>query len=89
MSHADYDYVAEFLDDRGLDIVLPPFADLERGGIIGSVDITNCVRYSESPWFIGPIGWEMENPTPLTFTPFKGMLGLFNVPRCLIGGCHV
>ncbi len=53
--------------------------ELERGGIIGSVDIVDCVRHSSSPWFAGPIGFVLRDPQPLTFTPYKGQLGFFDV----------
>lgn len=51
---------------------------LERGGIIGSVEIVDCVTESASPWFTGPFGWVLQNPMPLCFSPCKGSLGFFN-----------
>lgn len=34
------------------------FSDLQRGGIIGSVEIVDCVRHSNSPWFsVAPKLW--------------------------------
>lgn len=56
------------------------FDDLERGGIIGSVEIVDCVRDSASPWFMGPCGFVLRDPQPLPFRPFKGALGFFPVP---------
>ena len=62
------------------DILLPEFADLERGGVIGSVEIADCVEESDSPWFFGKYGFVLRDPKPLPFTPWKGQLGFFDVP---------
>lgn len=56
------------------------FDKLERGGIIGSVEIVDCVTDSDSPWFMGEFGFLLRDPQPLPFTPWKGQLGFFNVP---------
>lgn len=57
------------------------FDDLERGGIVGSVEIVDCVASSESPWFMGEFGFVLRDPRPLPFTPWKGQLGFFDVPE--------
>jgi hypothetical protein len=49
----------------------------QRGGIVGVVDIIDCVEHHSSPWFVGPYGFLLANPRPLPFTPCKGMLGFF------------
>lgn len=56
------------------------FEDLERGGIVGSVEIVDCVRASASPWFMGDCGFVLRDPKPLPFMPWKGQLGFFDVP---------
>ncbi len=56
------------------------FDDLQRGGIIGSIDIVDCVSHSASPWFVGDYGFVLSNPKPMPFRPFKGALGFFEVP---------
>jgi hypothetical protein len=53
---------------------------LERGGIIGSVEIVDCVQHSDSPWFMGRYGFVLRDPQPLPFRPWKGQLGFFDVP---------
>ena len=53
---------------------------LPRGGIIGSVNLADCVYQSDSPWFQGPYGFVLRDPKPLPFIPFKGQLGFFDVP---------
>ncbi len=52
---------------------------LPLGAIIGEVDITDCVRESDSPWFVGKYGFTLANPVlyekPI---PCKGQLGFFD-----------
>ena len=59
-------------------IALPPFPSLERGGIVGQVDIIDCVSDSLSQWFFGEYGFVLENPVALPFCPCKGALGFFD-----------
>lgn len=59
---------------------LPPLADLERGGIVGSITITDCVDQSDSRWFFGKYGFVLSQPKPIPFIPLKGQLGIFKVP---------
>ena len=54
------------------------FNDLPRGGIVGSVEIVDCVADSASPWFMGQFGFVLRNPIALPFTPWRGQLGFFN-----------
>lgn len=60
-------------------MVLPAFDELERGGIIGSVEIVDCVDGSASPWFFGRYGFVLRDPQPLPFQPCKGQLGFFRI----------
>ncbi len=62
---------------RGL--TLPAFKQLERGGIVGSVEISDCVEESDSPWFFGYYGFVLRDPKPLPFYPVRGQLGFFDV----------
>lgn len=59
---------------------IPMVGELERGGIVGEVEITDCVRASQSPWFCGPYGFTLATPKPLPFEPLKGSLGFFKRP---------
>lgn len=61
--------------DRGL-----TFHTIERGGIVGSVEIVDCVKRSASHWFVGPYGFVLRDPLLLPFTPWRGQLGIFDVP---------
>lgn len=86
MTRAEYDdaslRVAMAIDSK---IQIPAFEVLERGGIIGSVEVVDCVQQSESPWFMGPHGFVLWNRKPLPFRPLKGALGFFNVPDEVMG----
>ncbi len=57
----------------------PEIDSLWRGGIIGSVEIVDCVNRSNSPWFYGRWGFVLRNPQPLPFRPYRGQLGFFDV----------
>ena len=69
----------------GVDCAIEDFqhflSGMDRGGIIGSVEIVDCVTESKSPWFFGRYGFVLRNPVALPFRPFKGMLGFFDVPE--------
>lgn len=57
-----------------------PEAELLAGGIIGVVDVIDCVVKSESPWWIpNHWGWVLANPRPLPFHPCRGSLGFFRI----------
>lgn len=55
--------------------------EIARGGIIGSVEIVDCVTSSSSRWWMGPVGFALRDPRPLPFLPYKGRLGFFDVPE--------
>lgn len=61
-------------------LAMPGFDELQRGGIVGQVEIVDCVSESPSPWFFGRYGFVLRNPKLLPFRPLKGALGLFDVP---------
>ena len=79
-TRAEWEGAIEFAEDV---LDRPIKADLKtiaRGGIIGSVEIVDCVRASSSPWFVGDYGFVLSEPRPLPFLPWRGELGFFNVP---------
>lgn len=63
---------------------LPPPEALPRGGIVGAVDIVDCIAQSSSRWFVGTYGFRLENSAPLPFAPLRGQLGFFDVPAELL-----
>ncbi|WP_417816434.1 hypothetical protein [Thalassospira alkalitolerans] len=50
---------------------------LPVGGLIGLVDIVDCVTKYDSKWFFGPVGYKLANPRPMPFVPCRGMPGFF------------
>ena len=48
------------------------------GGIVGVVEIVDCVTSMDSRWFHGPYGFVLRNPQPLEFVPCRGALGFFH-----------
>ena len=57
-------------------IVLPE--EMDFGGVVGVVDLVDCVTAHASPWFAGKgFGYVLANPRRLPFRPCKGNLGLF------------
>jgi ASCH domain len=57
--------------------------ELERGGIVGVVEVIDCVESHKSKWFEkGSFGWVLANPRRLKFRPCKGALNFFR-PRFL------
>ena len=57
----------------------PDSDGFQIGGIVGSVEIVDCVDRSRSFWFSGPYGFVLKNARKTRFKPMKGKLGLFNV----------
>jgi len=51
--------------------------EMDTGGIVGVVDVIDCVESHKSKWFNGPFGWMLANPRRLKFRPCNGALGLF------------
>ena len=79
MTRDEYEEAKRFMASR-CGVTCPPPHELVRGGIIGSVEIIDCVAASDSPWFMGEFGFLLRDPQPLPFTPWKGQLGFFDVP---------
>ncbi|HOW47347.1 MAG TPA: ASCH domain-containing protein [Rubrivivax sp.] len=52
----------------------------ELGGIVGIVNVVNCVKRHESRWFTGPYGFVCMHARPLPFRRWPGALGFFRVP---------
>ena len=58
-------------------ISMPHIVELKRGGIIGTVDLLDCVKWHVSRWFFGPYGFVLGDPHPLPFIPCRGALKFF------------
>jgi len=79
MTRAEYATAADFAASCGQRVPEPEA--LQRGGIVGSVELVDCVTQSDSPWFVGEHGFVLRDPRPLQFVPWKGQLSFFDVPR--------
>lgn len=69
------DYIAE-------DVELPPAGDLVTAAIIGSVQVTGCLRNSRSRWAL-PGYWHWLTAMPRVadpIIPLKGQLSMFGAP---------
>jgi ASCH domain len=53
---------------------------LLRGGVVGSVEIVDCVKSTDSPWFMGDYGFVLRNPEIIQFNPCLGKLNFFDIP---------
>ncbi len=61
---------------------IPTYEKLDKGAIIGLVDIVDCAREIDSVWFEGPIGFKLANPRllpkPVTC---QGKRRFFRLPK--------
>ena len=82
-TQAEHDAAVAFVRgfNQSLAAAIPALENLPRGGIVGMVKITDCVKKHSSPFFVGPWGWVMTNPYPITFRAMIGMPGIFNVNK--------
>lgn len=80
MTRAEYDDAIALFEDNEL-ASWPAPHELLRGGIIGTVEIVDAVRKSNSPWFFGSVGLVLANPRPIDFIPSTGALGFFKWQR--------
>lgn len=66
----------------------PEFSSLmrgPRGAIIGTAIVKGWIDESDSMWFSGPIGWELEDRRALKKPiPCLGALGLWEVPELVM-----
>ena len=59
--------------------VYPAVYQFMIGGIVGSVEIVDCVEKFRSPWFFGPHGFPLKNARKLLFKPMNGKLHVWSV----------
>lgn len=77
MTRSEYDAARIFVAGFAPSLVIPPMADLERGGIVGEAVLLDCVQRHDSEWFCGPYGFVVDEARPLPFHPMRGRLGFF------------
>ena len=78
VTKAEYE---EFEDDcRNFGVKRYPCIDeFKTGGIVGSVEIIDCVTKSKSYWFQGKYGFVLENARLARFRPVLGLLNFFEI----------
>jgi hypothetical protein len=74
-------------DFAGLLPDLPPWEQLDFGALVGLVEVVGCVPLAEvqgDPFAVGPWCWLLARARPIGPVPFKGQVGLFNVPSGVV-----
>lgn len=91
MTRQEYEDVEDYLmfstSAAVRSIVLPEPDALERGGIVGTATILDCVPGDRrsSPWHLpDSYGFLLCDARPLPFLQCKGALNFFNLPRDVI-----
>ena len=51
--------------------------NMPLGGIVGIMEIVDCVSSMDSKWFCGKYGFVIRNARPIDFIPCKGKLSFF------------
>lgn len=84
MTRGDYEACAAYCSHLPYgtlptDFWFPTFDALKSqcGGIVGVMNIVDCVTQSKSPWFCGRYGFTIDAAAEMTFHPCKGMFGFF------------
>lgn len=83
MSLVEYRDCLDTVREINPEVELPGMDQLPRGGIVGTVEIVDCVSRSDSPWFFGAFGFVLRDFRPVEFIPCRGELGFFNWRRGL------
>lgn len=89
-SDAD-EFVAPFAGERkvGTRMLWTPSNDLPRGGIVGRANVVGVhlndsgqkdFALGQHRWYFGGFALVLADVEPLPFVPWKGALGLFDVP---------
>jgi hypothetical protein len=76
-----YQWLLDHAKEVGINMLdIPTPKQFVLGAVIGTVEITDCVRESTSPWFFGPVGFLLTNAIAFkTPIPCKGRLSIFSV----------
>jgi hypothetical protein len=66
---------------------LPPWEGLDYGALVGVVEVVDCVPVAEvegDPFAVGPWCWLLARARRVRPVPFRGQVGLFDVPDQLL-----
>jgi hypothetical protein len=82
MTREEYERGCKYIKRIRPKVKIPRYEDLERGEIIGTVEIVDCVQDYASPWFFGEYGFVLSRPKKLPEPiPCKGALNFWDVPK--------
>lgn len=84
MTKTEFNACRQFVVREFPGIWLPPAHALPLGGIVGEVELVDCVGETSSRWFAGHWAFVLRNPITLPFIPCAGSLRFFNVPLSLV-----
>ncbi|MBN1653555.1 MAG: ASCH domain-containing protein [Deltaproteobacteria bacterium] len=76
VTRAEYAHFLSICKDRRIKKI-PRREEIRFGGIVGSVEIVDCVTSSRSYWFSGEYGFVLKNARKTRFKSMKGRLGFF------------
>lgn len=62
-----------------IEFIIPGTKKFQFGGIVGKVNMVDCVKSYDSAWFFGEYGFVFEAPEILQFKRCRGMPGMFEV----------
>lgn len=68
-----------------MEVDTPSTDEIRYGGVVGVVEVTDCVTESDSVWFDGPYGYTLGGYLATDFLPCKGQLGWFDVDIAVEG----
>ncbi|NSZ06441.1 ASCH domain-containing protein [Agrobacterium tumefaciens] len=75
---AAFDLAVDNHPATGAEFAFPDIPNrYQTGGIVGVAEIVDCVRSSESEWFVGKYGFVIRNARPVEFIPVRGELAFF------------
>lgn len=57
---------------------------MPTGGIVGIMDVADCVTEWPGDWFFGPYGFVVRNARPLPFVACRGKLGFFRMDEAVM-----
>lgn len=77
---------ADFIRSMGADrpLIEPPTPETDPLGIIAIARFDGNLTESESPWFFGPVGWQLSEVVAIAPVPCRGRQGLWQVPSDLL-----
>ena len=76
----EYESALATIAKHKLKIQLPPIEELPVGGLVGTVEIVDCLESSPSPWWIeGNYAFTLKNAVKGDFVPLSGQQGFFTV----------